>query len=139
MISQKMFLIGRWLAPTNVDVSCMATLYPRPKDRHPTDLRGRQEQLCVRATFTLSTDSHWRTRTTVTSGVTLVVQADTTSVKANVVLVFVAFVLCYTKQHSILHLQPELAVFVSNYTFVLFLENIKDPQFNTWLRTNIRI
>lgn len=49
------------------------------------------------------------------------VHANIASVETDVVLVFIAFVLCHTEQHSVLHLQPELAVFVFQYSFILLL------------------
>lgn len=54
--------------------------------------------------------------------VTLVIHADVTGVEANVVLVFVALVLRYGEQRGVLHLQPELAVFVLQQGLVLSLE-----------------
>lgn len=49
------------------------------------------------------------------------IHANVTGVEAEVVLVFIAFVLRHTEQHSILHLQPELAMFVFQYGFVFLL------------------
>lgn len=53
---------------------------------------------------------------------TLVIHADITGVEADVVLVFIAFILRYTEQNSVFHLQPELTMFVFQYSFILLLE-----------------
>lgn len=50
------------------------------------------------------------------------IHANITGVEADVVLVFIAFILRHTEQHSIFHLQPELAMFVFQYSFILLLE-----------------
>lgn len=52
---------------------------------------------------------------------TLMIHANITGVEADVVLVFIAFILRHTEQHSIFHLQPELAMFVFQYSFILLL------------------
>lgn len=56
------------------------------------------------------------------------IHANITGVEADVVLVFIAFVLRHTEQHSIFHLQPELAVFVFQYSFILLLGEKKETQ-----------
>lgn len=43
---------------------------------------------------------------------TLMIHANAVGVKADVVLIFTAFVLSHTEQNCIFHLHPELAVFV---------------------------
>lgn len=55
------------------------------------------------------------------SWLTLMIHANITGVEADVVLVFISFVLRHTEQHSILHLQPELAMFVFQCSFFLLL------------------
>lgn len=50
------------------------------------------------------------------------IHANTTSVEADVVLIFIAFILHHTEQHSIFHLQPEFTMFVFQYSFILLLE-----------------
>lgn len=49
------------------------------------------------------------------------IHADITGVEADVVLVFIAFVLRHTEQHRIFHLKPELAMFVFQDSFILLL------------------
>lgn len=48
--------------------------------------------------------------------------ANTAGVEADVVLVFMAFVLSDAEQNTIFHLKPELAVFVFQYGFVFLLK-----------------
>ena len=50
------------------------------------------------------------------------IHANTTGVEADVVLVFISLILRDTEQHSVLHLQPELAMFVFQHSFVFLLE-----------------
>lgn len=44
--------------------------------------------------------------------VTLMIHANTTGVEADVMLIFVAFILHHTEQHTIFHIQPEFTEFV---------------------------
>lgn len=50
------------------------------------------------------------------------IHANIAGVEADVVLVFITLVLRHTKQHSIFHFKPELAMFVLQYSFILLLE-----------------
>ena len=68
---------------------------------------------------------------------TLMIHADVTGVEADVVLVFIAFILCYTEQHSMFHLQPELAMFVFQNSFILLLEKQTETQSQRHPRTKI--
>lgn len=52
---------------------------------------------------------------------TLVIETDVIGVEADVVLVFVAFVLRHAEQHPILHLQPEFPMSVFQHRLVLLL------------------
>lgn len=52
---------------------------------------------------------------------TLMIHVHITGVKADVVLVLISFVLRHTEQHRVFHLQPELAMFVFQYSFILLL------------------
>lgn len=45
--------------------------------------------------------------------------------EADVVLIFMSFILHHIEQHSIFHLQPEFTVFVFQHRFILFLEKIQ--------------
>ena len=58
--------------------------------------------------------------------VTLVIHADVAGVEADVVLVFVALVLCHGEQRGVLNLEPELPVFVFQQSLVLSLESQKN-------------
>lgn len=50
------------------------------------------------------------------------IETNVTVVEADVVLVFVAFILCHTEQDTILHLQPELSMLVIQNCPILLLE-----------------
>lgn len=49
------------------------------------------------------------------------IHANAAGVKADVVLVFKALILCYTEEHSVFNLQPELAMLVFQYSFIFLL------------------
>ena len=59
---------------------------------------------------------------------TLMIHADITGVEADVVLVFIAFILRYAEQHGIFYFQPELTMFVFQYSFILLLEKKMETQ-----------
>lgn len=50
---------------------------------------------------------------------TLVIHANTAGVETDIMLIFIAFMLHDSEQHTILHLQPEFTVFVFQYCFIL--------------------
>ena len=65
--------------------------------------------------------------------VTLVIHADAAGVEADVVLVFITFVLSDAEQNGVLHLHPELSVFVLQYRLILLLQEENQPPLNTRL------
>lgn len=71
------------------------------------------------------------------SSLTLVIETDVAGVEADVVPVFVAFVLCNTEQDPILHLQPEFSMSVIQNSLILLLEN-KNKNWGTSQSNSLR-
>lgn len=53
------------------------------------------------------------------------IQADAAGMEADVVLIFITFVLSDAEQNAIFHLEPELTVFILQDGFIFLLQKIK--------------
>lgn len=69
--------------------------------------------------------------------ITLVIQANTAGVETDIMLIFVALMLHDTEQHTILDLQPEFAMFVFQYCFILLKEKKQQQKLNPTHPQNI--
>lgn len=58
------------------------------------------------------------------------IHANAAGMEADVVLVFVAFVLSDTEQNSIFHLHPELSMFVFQHSFIFLLQQKQASYFH---------
>lgn len=142
----KMFLTGRWLALANGDVSCMAIWCLRRKCLHLWVLGILTDWVISENAYsraistvldsylyfyiflgTIITTYHSQHHKTIVTlhtnrkQLTLVIHADAAGMKADVVLIFKAFILSDAEQNGIFHLQPELAMFVFQCGFILLL------------------